>query len=104
MSFDLQPTLRGERWELGPLRHGDSDALHAAARDPLIWEQHPASDRFEIEVFQGFFREALESGGALIATDASTGRVIGPSRFYGYDAANSETKRRMLHPRLPVRG
>ena len=32
-----------------------------------------------------FFREALKSGGALIAIDSKDGRVIGSSRFHGYD-------------------
>jgi N-acetyltransferase len=32
----------------------------------------------------------LESGGALIAADCQTGRVIGSSRFHGYDAERSE--------------
>src|SRR5690348_1834184 len=32
----------------------------------------------------------MESGGALIAIDRKDGRVIGSSRFHGYDAENSE--------------
>ena len=42
------------------------------------------------EVFRAFFREALESGGALIAIDSRDGRVIGSSRFHGYDSEKSE--------------
>src|SRR5204863_6082489 len=90
MPFDLQPTLRGTLVELRPLRPEDFDALYAVASDPLIWEQHPAKDRYKLDVFQGFFREALASGGALVALDAADGRVIGSSRFYGYDEAKSE--------------
>jgi RimJ/RimL family protein N-acetyltransferase len=41
-------------------------------------------------VFKVFFREALESRGALIASDRKDGRVIGSSRFHGYDEAKSE--------------
>ena len=37
-----------------------------------------------------FFREALESGGALVAVDTSDGRIIGSSRFHGYDSQRSE--------------
>lgn len=40
-AFDLQPTLIGSTITLRPLREADFDALHAAASDPLIWEQHP---------------------------------------------------------------
>jgi RimJ/RimL family protein N-acetyltransferase len=92
MPFDLQPTLNGELLELRPLRSEDLVDLYAVASDPLIWEQHPASDRYKEEVFRAFFREALESGGALIAVDARDGRVIGSSRFFGYDPAASEVE------------
>jgi RimJ/RimL family protein N-acetyltransferase len=84
MPFDLQPTLKGELLHLRPLRPEDYDSLYAVASDPLIWEQHPSNDRYQVDVFKVFFREALESGGALLAVDAGDGRVIGSSRFHGY--------------------
>jgi RimJ/RimL family protein N-acetyltransferase len=90
MSFDLQPNLEGELLRLRPLRPEDFHVLFAVASDPLIWEQHPNSDRYKEDVFKGFFREALESGGALIAIDANDGRVIGSSRFHEYDRDKSE--------------
>jgi RimJ/RimL family protein N-acetyltransferase len=90
--FDYQPVLKGELVELRPLRSEDYDDLYAVAADPLIWEQHPARNRHEEAVFQEFFREALASGGALIAVDAETQRVIGSSRFHGYDEASSEVE------------
>ncbi len=90
MSFDLQPILKGELLELRPLRPQDFHDLYAVASDPLIWEQHPMKDRYQEEVFKGFFREALESGGALIAIDVKDGEVIGSSRFHGYDKEKSE--------------
>ena len=90
MSFDLQPTLRGELLVLRPLRTEDFHDLYAVASDPLIWEQHPDSDRHKEDVFREFFRVAQESGGALVAIDAKDGRVIGSSRFYGYDEGRSE--------------
>jgi RimJ/RimL family protein N-acetyltransferase len=90
MSFDLQPTLRGELLELRPLRTEDFRDLYAVASDPLIWEQHPMRDRYKKEVFERFFREALESGGALIALDSRDGRVIGSSRFHGYEEEKGE--------------
>ena len=90
MSFDLQPVLKGELLGLRPLRPEDFHDLYAVASDPLIWEQHPIKDRYKEEVFKGFFREALESGGALIAIDSKDGQVIGSSRFHGYDKEKSE--------------
>ena len=90
MPFDLQPTLKGDLLVLRPLREEDFHDLYAVASDPLIWEQHPMQDRYQEEVFTGFFREAMESGGALIAIDSKDGQVIGSSRFNGYDKERSE--------------
>jgi N-acetyltransferase len=90
MPFDLQPILSGELLGLRPLRPEDFDDLYAVASDPLIWEQHPVHDRYKKEVFQKFFREALESGGALIAIDSKTSAALGSSRFHGYDQEKSE--------------
>ena len=88
--FELQPTLEGKLLRLRPLRPEDFDDLYAVASDPLIWEQHPNSDRYKEDVFREFFRVALESGGALIVLDSRDGRVIGSSRYHGYDGAKSE--------------
>jgi RimJ/RimL family protein N-acetyltransferase len=90
MPFDLQPTLTGELLTLRPLRPDDFDSLYAVASDPLIWEQHPASDRYKPDVFTQFFRDGLQSGGALIVLDSKDGKVIGSSRFNGYNEAASE--------------
>lgn len=90
MPFELQPTLEGKLLCLRPLRPDDWDHLFAVASDPLIWEQHPVWDRYKEEVFRGFFREALESGGAFVVTDTQTGHVIGSSRFHGYNEKESE--------------
>lgn len=60
------------------------------ASDPLIWEQHPSHDRYRREVFQGFFDDAMQSGGALLAIDRKDGSVIGSSRYNGYDEQKSE--------------
>lgn len=90
MAFDLQPTLTGDLVELRPLRPGDFDALYAAASDPLIWRQHPESDRFKRDVFENFFKGAIASGGAFAVIDRATGRIIGSSRYHGYDEAAGE--------------
>lgn len=90
MSFELQPTLIGDRIELRPLREDDFGALFAVAADPLIWEQHPNHDRWKEEVFREFFRGAMDSRGAFLAVDRADGRVIGSSRYHGYDEAKSE--------------
>jgi RimJ/RimL family protein N-acetyltransferase len=90
MPFNLQPTLEGKLLRLRPLQPEDFQDLYAVASDPLIWEQHPNSDRYQEEVFRKFFTDAIASGGALIAIDSKDGRVIGSSRFHGYDKEKSE--------------
>jgi len=91
MPFDLQPTLKGALVELRPLRPNDADALYAVASDPLIWDQHPAP-RYQPEVFSTFFRESLASRGALTVLDGQDGRIIGSSRFHGYNEPASEVE------------
>jgi RimJ/RimL family protein N-acetyltransferase len=92
VSFDSQPTLSGTLVEVRPLRPEDHADLYAVAADPRIWEQHPARRRHEEAVFREFFRESLASGGALLVTDSRTQRVIGSSRFHGYDRERSEVE------------
>lgn len=89
MSFDRQPTLRGELLELRPLHADDYQALFQAAADPRIWEQHPEPDRYTEPTFRAFFGEAIASGGALAVIDRASGRIIGSSRYHGYDPAGS---------------
>ena|GEM_PF-42166 len=85
--LDRQPTLDGEHLLLRPLREGDWDALFAVAADPLIWEQHPAHDRWQEPVFRAYFDDALAQGGALAVIDKQTGAIVGSSRFQGHDPA-----------------
>src|SRR5690242_3062252 len=90
MEFELQPTLTGNLVDLRPLKPDDFEALYAAASDPLIWEQHPESDRYTRAVFENFFKGAIASGGAFAVVDRRTGRIIGSSRYWGYDEAAGE--------------
>ena len=93
-TFDLQPRLVGELIEVRPLAADDWEPLFAVASDPLIWEQHPASDRYREDVFREFFREALETGSAFVVIDRKTDRIIGSSRYHlidqqGFDRSES---------------
>lgn len=85
MSLDLQPTLTGELVTLRPLCEDDFEALYAVAADPLIWEQHPAHDRYEREVFRSFVDDALAGRGAFVVIDNATGVIIGSSRYHDYN-------------------
>src|SRR3954471_11389773 len=90
MAFDLQPTLEGESLRLRPLQEDDWEALFAVASDRLIWEQHPASDRYQEKVFREYFRGAMECGGALVVLDRKSGQIIGSSRYIEHDEKRSE--------------
>ena len=59
------------------------------ASDPLIWEQHPDSDRYQRGVFDRLFAESLASGGALAVVERTGGTIVGSSRFNAYDPAAS---------------
>jgi RimJ/RimL family protein N-acetyltransferase len=87
---NFQPTLTGELLELRPLRSEDFEALYSVACDPLVWEQHPNSDRYKEDVFREFFREAMASGGAFATIDLKDGKIIGSSQYYGYSEEKSE--------------
>lgn len=84
--------LEDDHVELLPLRWEDLDALYAVASDPLIWEQHPNPNRYQRPVFENYFRGAMESGGAFLIRERSTGNVIGSSRFYDHVPEKSELK------------
>lgn len=83
--LDRQPTLQGEQVLLRPLEADDWQALFAVASDPLIWEQHPAHDRWQEPVFRAFFDDALAQGGALAVIDRASGAIIGSSRYQGLE-------------------
>ncbi len=89
-TFELQPHLIGDLIEVRPLQPDDWESLFAVASDPLIWELHPAADRYQEKVFREFFREALESGAALVVIDRKTREIIGSSRYFGFDAGERE--------------
>src|SRR5438552_5245863 len=87
--FDLQPELENHLLVLRPLREKDFEDLYKVASDPLIWEQHPSKDRCRKDVFELFFREAMESGGAFAIIDKKTrlpdgqaNQIIGSTRFH----------------------
>jgi N-acetyltransferase len=92
MLFDFQPRLSSDLLETRPLAADDFDGLYAVAADPLLWEQHPDEDRWRPDGFRAFFAESLASGGALAVVDGCDRRVIGSSRYHGYDPYRSEVE------------
>jgi N-acetyltransferase len=89
--MNFQTALHGQLLLLRPIEAIDFAALHMAASDPLIWEQHPDPLRYELEAFRTkFFEPALVSGSAYVAVASDTGQLIGSSRFYELDESNRE--------------
>ncbi len=82
---DWQPILRGPTLNTEPLQEEDFDALFEAASDPDIWALHPVRDRYTLPKFSIYFRTGIESRGALVVRDKTTGAIIGSSRYTRYD-------------------
>ena len=89
--MNRQPTLKGARLLLRPLRPDDRDALYAVASDPLVWAVHPAHDRWQEAVFRQFFADALDKGGALVVIDRASGEIVGSSRFQNYSEEDGQS-------------
>lgn len=85
MNFSVQPVLENEEFQLIPLQQGDFESLYKVASEPEVWEQHPNKDRYKKEVFENFFRGAMESKGAFKIVEKATGDVLGSSRYYDFD-------------------
>ncbi|MGE8150206.1 GNAT family N-acetyltransferase [Pseudomonas vancouverensis] len=80
--FDCQPTLTGPTLRLAPLAAADFEGLYRAASDPAIWAQHPATDRYKRDVFEGYFASLLATKTALVVIDIDTGTIVGTSSYY----------------------
>lgn len=89
MNFNIQPTLENELVKIVPLQDDDFERLYEVASDPLIWEQHPNKNRYQRGVFETFFKGAMESRGAFLVIAIATGKIIGSSRYYDFDAAHN---------------
>lgn len=89
MNFELQPTITNELIKISPLKKEDFNDLYKVASDPLIWEQHPNKNRYQMEVFRNFFKGAIDSNGSVLVQELATGKVIGNSRYYDYDVDNN---------------
>jgi N-acetyltransferase len=87
---NLQPTLIGPRITIRPVSEADWSQMFAAGSDPEVWAVHPASDRYKEAEFRQFFDGALASGSGFSFVDRATGKVIGSSRYHGYDAEKRE--------------
>jgi RimJ/RimL family protein N-acetyltransferase len=76
--------LEGNLLILRPLLEEDFETLYQVASDPLIWEQHPAPDRYKRDIFWQFFRGAIDERKTYAIIDKATNQIIGASSYYKY--------------------
>lgn len=90
-NIDCSATLVGSSISLRPIRADDFEALYVAASDPLIWALHPDPQRYQKLIFkENVFDPAVASNAAYVAFENTSGKLIGSSRFYEYDATKRE--------------
>src|ERR1700726_3056492 len=87
---DFQPTLTGPTVIVRPISVADWPGLFAAGSDPEIWKVHPLPNRYTEPEFWTYFDSAVASKMAFVFVDRATGRLIGSSRYYGYEPERSE--------------
>lgn len=87
MSFEITSHLANRLVRIEPLQVDDFESLYAVASDPLIWEQHPNRLRYQRDVFEVYFKGAVDSASAYRVIDPTDGALIGCSRFYDLQAA-----------------
>lgn len=79
--MNIQPTLENELIILRPLITSDFELLYNVAKDPLIWEQHPSSNRYKKDVYSEYFEDSINSKGAFVIINKSNNEIIGSTRF-----------------------
>jgi RimJ/RimL family protein N-acetyltransferase len=89
-TINWQPEhLENELIKLIPLTENHFESLYEVASDPLIWEQHPANDRYQREVFRSFFDKALKETTSFVIADQNSQKIIGSTRYYDFNSENS---------------
>jgi len=96
-SANLQPTLNGDAILIRPLRADDWTDMFRAASDPLIWELHPARERYREPVFRGYFDGAMASKCAFAFIERATGEIVGVAKSksagrFWFESAGADTR------------
>jgi RimJ/RimL family protein N-acetyltransferase len=90
---DFKQHLRADKFSLIQTKRSHFEPLYQVASDPLIWEQHPAQDRWRREVFSVFFEEGLSNDlGCFTIVDSQSQGVIGSTRYYKHDPQNASLR------------
>ena len=88
--MDLQPTLKGKKVTIRPIKADDWSDLYLVASNPEVWAVHPVPTRYQKSEFKSFFDGAIATGSAFSILENRFGQIIGSSRFYGYDPESKE--------------
>ena len=78
----IQP-LEDETIKLIQAEKKHFEEMYDVAKDPKLWDQHDARDRWKKEVFSKFFRKGLENENGLLAIiNKKSNKIIGSTRYY----------------------
>lgn len=80
--MNLQPTLANDLVQIVPLSENDFEVLFAIASDELLWEQHPANDRYKKDVFYQLFKNIVDTKFGFKVIDVKNGNTIGSTCYY----------------------
>ena len=80
--FRLSSTLEDERILIRPLSIEDFDELYKCAADKMIWQGHPAKNRYKKAEFTAWFEDAIACQSTVIFEDKQTNELMGASRYY----------------------
>ncbi len=90
---DFTQQLQAEKFSLVQTKPADFESLFQVASDPLIWEQHPAQNRWRREVFAAFFADGLSNDlGCYTIVDSESQAVIGSTRFYAHEPLDASIR------------
>ena len=80
----IQP-LENNNFKLIQAEQKHFSEMYGVAKDPLLWDQHDARDRWKKEVFSKFFRKGLENENGLLAIiNKKSNKIIGSTRYYSH--------------------
>jgi RimJ/RimL family protein N-acetyltransferase len=82
MKFQIPSHLQNDLITLSPVEALHREPLYLVSSDPYIWVQHPQQDRWQRQVFDPFFDQAMECGSAYVIIDNTTNQIIGTTRYY----------------------
>lgn len=101
----FRETLEDELVSLIQTREDHFDQLYLLACEPALWAQHPEQDRWREPNFTRFFNAGLANElGCYTIVERASDRMIGMTRFYGFDPAESAVRIGFTFVGLPFWG